>query len=158
MSPTSLSSILPSPPESDSEGPRLLTPTTNTIPLISVKNGKNYSLIHTVAVVVLFVVQFRALVAAPYRIMLLDLGPLILLQCAYCVACLPRTGTWSSTTSSSGNETASTGPPKSIKSGGTGSMRKRPAGLGRTGTSGSGGWNGKVMVMVFSAKKLNRQY
>jgi hypothetical protein len=156
MPPTSLSSILPSPPHLEYKVPRLLTPTTNTIPLISVKNGKKYSSLHTAAVVVLFVLQFPALVAAPYRIMLLDLGPLILLQCAYCVACLPRTGTWSSTTSSSGNETAGSGPPKPIKGGGTGSMRKRPAGLGRTGTSGSGGWNGKVMVMVSSVRRLNR--
>ncbi len=151
MSRSSLSSILPSPPESEHRGPRLLTPTTNAIPFISVKHARNYSTLHTVAVAVLFLLQFRALVADPTRIMLWDLCPLILLQCAYCVACLPPTGTWpNTTTNSSSNEAAGSGVGKSNKGSGVGSMRKRPAGLGRSGAA-PGGWKGKVVVLGFTS-------
>lgn len=146
MSPSSLTSILPSPPESERKRPRLLTPSTNAIPLISAENGTKYSLLHTVAVLVLFVVQFRALVADPYRTMMLDLIPLALLQCGYCIACLPPTGTWHSTTSESGSQTAGSSSVKPSKASGTGSLRKRPAGLGRTGNPGSGRWKAKALV------------
>ena len=148
MSPTSLSSILPAPPKSEDRGPRLLVPPTNAIPLISAKNGWKYSLLHTASVMALFVLQFRALVANPYRIMILDLGPLMLLQCAYCVSCLPPTGTWSNTISSSGNETAGSGPVKTSKGSVTGSLRKRPVGVGRAGASSAGGIKGKLMVYI----------
>lgn len=150
MSPTSLSSALPPPPKSEDKGPRLLTPTTNAIPTISAQDGRKYNALHTVAVVALFVFQFRALVVDPYRIMLLDLAPLIILQCVYCVACLPPTGTWLNTSGSSGNEAAGSGSGKSTKGGGTGGLRKRPAGMGRIGASGSGGWKGKALVCNLS--------
>jgi GPI biosynthesis protein family Pig-F len=152
MSPTSLSSILPTPPKTEVKGPRLLTPTTNAIPLISTRNGWNYSIIHTVAVVTLFVLQFRALVADPYQVMILDLVPLMLLQCAYGVSCLPPTGTWSNTTNTSGNEAAGNVSAKTNKGSGTGSLRKRPAGLGRAGASPSGGWKGKLVVYPWSLR------
>lgn len=154
MSPTPLSSILPPAPKSEHKGPRLLTPTTNAIPFISARNGRKYSTIHTVAVMALFVLQFRALVANPYWMMLWDMGPLVLLQCAYCIACLPPTGTWSNSTGSSSTEMAGNGQGKPVKGSGTGSMRKRPAGLGRTGASGSGGWKGRVMVSAPSPAVL----
>lgn len=144
----SLSSTIPSPPEAAHEGPRLRTPTTNAIPMLSAENGRNYSRLHTVAVMVLFLLQFRALVADPYRMMVLDLGPLVVLQCAYCVAVLPSTGTWPNTVGSGGSATVGSHFGKLAKAGGTGSLRKRPAGLGRTGAFGAGGWKGKVMVSV----------
>lgn len=150
MSRSSLSSILPS-PASERKGPRLLTPTTNAIPFVSVKHVRGYSTLHTVAVAVLFLLQFRALVADPYRIMLWDLCLLIPLQSAYCVACLPPTGTWANTTThSSGNEAAGSGSGRLNKGSGVGSMRKRPAGLGRSGAA-SGGWKGKAMVLDFNS-------
>ena len=149
MSPASLSSV-PSSPRSKGDGPRLLTPSTNAIQLISAKYGRNHSTIHTVAVVALFMLQFRALVADPYRVMLLELCPLALLQCAYCVVCLPPTGTWLNTTSSSGNEAAGSAMGRSTKGSGTGSMRKRRLGLARTSASGVWGWKGKAMVSVSS--------
>ena len=156
MSRSSLSSILPSPPASERKGPRLLTPTTNAIPFVSVKHVRDYCTLHTVAVVVLFLLQFRALVADPYRIMLWDLCLLILLQSAYCVACLPPTGTWANTTThSSGNEAAGSGSGKN-KGSGVGSMRKRPVGLGRTGAA-SGGWKGKAMVLDFNSSDSRSQ-
>jgi hypothetical protein len=148
MSPTSLASLLPPSPSSAHKGPRLLTPTTNSIPLISASNGRNYSAVHTVAVVALFVIQFRASVANPYWIMIMDLVPLALLQCAYCILCLPPTGTWPNTTSSGSNDTASSASAKPSKLGGTGSMRKRPAGLARAGATGPGGWKVKAMVYI----------
>jgi hypothetical protein len=146
MSPSSLTSILPSNPRPERQGSRLLTPTTNAIPLVSSKYGKNYAILHTVAVVTLFVLQIGALVADPYRVMILDLGPLILLQCAFCASCLPPTGTWSNTTSNDGNDIAGGVSGKTTKGMGTGSLRKRAAGLGRAGAPGPGGWKGKVTV------------
>jgi hypothetical protein len=146
MSPSSLTSILPSPPRPERQGTRLLTPTTNAIPLVSPKYGMNYAILHTVAVVTLFVLQIGALVADPYRVMILDLGPLILLQCAFCASCLPPTGTWSNTISNDGNEISGGVSGKIIKGTKTGSLRKRPAGLGRAGAPGPGEWKGKVTV------------
>lgn len=148
MSPASLSSILPTPPQGEYKEPRLLTPRTNAIPLISGQNGRTYSTLHTVAVMMLFMLQFRYLVTRPYRTMVLDLGPLMLLQCVYCVACLPSTGTWSNTIGNGSGITVGSHLGKPTKGGGTGSSRKRHVGLGRTGLSESGGWKGMVMVSV----------
>ncbi len=157
MPPTSLSSILPTtPPKPENKGPRLLTPTTNAIPLISAKNGWKYPVLHTVAVVALFVLQFRALVADPYWIMIVDLGPLAILHCAYCVSCLPPTGTWSNTTSSGSNEAAGSAGVKTVKGSGTGSLRKRPAGLGRAGASSSGAGKGKVIMVGARSLRASR--
>jgi len=146
MPPTSLSSILPAPPNTEAKRRRLLTPTTNAIPSIVGKDGRKYSALHTMAVTALFALQFRGLVTDPYRIMLLDLIPLVVLQCAYCVVCLPATGTWPNISDSAGNEAAGNASGKGAKGAATGSLRKRPAGMGRIGAAASGGWKGKVMV------------
>jgi GPI biosynthesis protein family Pig-F len=146
MPPTSLSSILPAPPNSEAKGRRLLTPTTNAIPSIVAKGGRKYNALHTTTVTALFALQFRALVSDPYRVMLLDLVPLVVLQCAYCVVCLPATGTWPNTSGSTTNETAGITSGKGAKPAATGSSRKRPVGMGRIGAVASGGWKAKVMV------------
>ena len=151
----SLSSNLRSPPEAERKGPRLRTPTTNAIPLSSAENGRNYSRLHTIATILFFWLQFQALVADPYRMMVLDLGPLILLQCAYCVAFLPSIGTWPNTVGSGGSATVGSHFGKLARASGTGSLRKRPAGLGRAGAFGSGEWKGKVMVSISISRRLN---
>jgi hypothetical protein len=147
MPPTSLSSFLPAPPKPEAKGPRLLTPTTNAIPTIVTKGARIYNALHTVAVTALLAFQFRALITDPYRVMVLDLLPLVILQCAYCVVCLPATGTWPNTSSgNAGNEAAGSASGKPTKGAPTASLRKRPAGMGRIGAAAPGGWKAKVMV------------
>lgn len=124
-------------------------PTANAIPLRSAGYGIGYSTLHTLTVTMLFGLRFRALVSDPYRTMILDLGPLSLLQCAFCAACLPPSGTWPNVTDDGDSEPPGSGLGKTTRRNESGGLRKRPATLGKNAPSGFRTWKQKAMVIYF---------
>ncbi|KPI43409.1 Glycosylphosphatidylinositol anchor biosynthesis protein 11 [Cyphellophora attinorum] len=96
--------------------PRLLTPTTNPIPLLNTPSAQLYSLIHTALLPSLYFLRSSALVADPLRTLTYDIIPVATAQAIFCVLCVPSYGSWvsesPSATSSSNSSTASSTPNK----------------------------------------------
>jgi hypothetical protein len=74
--------------------PRLLTPTTQPVPLLASTVAYLYTNMHTALVLGWLVLRFRALVADPLSVMGWDVLVLGVCQGAWCVGCLPAAGTW----------------------------------------------------------------
>lgn len=143
MAPPPLAHIV-HPPNSASQSsgaaiarPRLLTPTTNPIPLLNTPSAQLYSLIHTALIPAIYLIRSSALVADPLRTLTLDILPIATLQAVFCVLCIPSYGSWVSESpgaaSSSSNNTNSSGgsntplntPSKSTTSSNTNSLTRR---------------------------------
>jgi hypothetical protein len=143
-----LSTKLAPPATSVPTSPRLLTPKTRTIPLLSTSDARIYSHAHAPLVLAYYLLRFSSLVADPLNTMIRDLAPIAIAQCVFCAVCLPSAGTWGSggipgTASGKSGKTGS-GP-------GTGSMRRKAgkAGPGTQSTAfplGAASWKSKVMV------------
>jgi phosphatidylinositol glycan class F len=161
----SLTHLLP--PSAPSSTPaqkthRLLTPTTNPIPLLSSPWAKRYSYIHTVLVPLYYYLRASALIADPFNTLLSDLGVIGVLQCLFCAICLPQAGGWVSGTSGGpiveGSASPTAARPKTTKGSGTvtGSMRRKNLAGGKTagkggsaaGAGGEGSWRGRITVSL----------
>ncbi|OCT48055.1 putative GPI-anchor biosynthesis protein (Pig-F) [Cladophialophora carrionii] len=143
---------------------RLLTPTTNPIPLLSSPWAKRYSYIHTVLVPGYYYLRASALITDPFNTLLSDLGVIAVLQCLFCAICLPHAGGWVSGTSGGPILEGSASPtavrPKTTKGSGTvvGSMRRKNLTGGKSaskggvavGVAGEGGWRGRITPTLFS--------
>ena len=86
--------------------PRLLTPTTNPIPLLNAPTAQLYSLIHTALLPSLYLLRSSALIADPLRTLTYDILPVATSQAAFCVLCIPSYGSWSSEFSASSPSTS----------------------------------------------------
>ena len=146
-----LSTKLAPPATSAPTSPRLLTPKTRTIPLLSTSDARIYSHAHAPLVLAYYLLRFSSLVADPLNTMIRDLAPIAIAQCAFCVVCLPSAGTWGSGGSAIIPGTASGKSGKTGSGSGTGSMRRKAgkAGPGTLSTAfpvGAASWKSKVMV------------
>jgi hypothetical protein len=146
-----LSTKLAPPATSAPTSPRLLTPKTRTIPLLSTSDARIYSHAHAPLVLAYYLLRFSSLVADPLNTMIRDLAPIAIAQCAFCTVCLPSAGTWGSGGSAIIPGTASGKSGKTGSGSGTGSMRRK---AGKTGPGtlstafpvGAASWKSKVMV------------
>ena len=157
---SSLTHLLPPSQPQASASARLLTPTTQPIPLLSSFLAKRYSYAHTLLVPLYYYLRASALVGDPFPVLLTDLLFVALAQALFCALCLPSAGTWVSGTAGGkileGTAIATKSPKGkgSANVSSTGSTRKKvgPAGVkgsgkGAGGNDGAGGsWRGRVMV------------
>ena len=103
MAPPSLAHIVPQPPTSKHRpSSRLITPTTNPIPLLASSSARLYALLHTGLIPSLYLLRSGPLVADPLPTLTYDLIPLATAQAAFCVLCLPAAGTWNNGTKDAG--------------------------------------------------------
>ena len=135
---------------------RLLTPTTQAIPLLQTSAARTFNHAYAPVLLLFYTLQFRGLVATPLDTMIWDLAPLALIQCGFCATCLPPAGTWGS---GGGAIIAGTATPKWTKSGSSssgGSLRRKPPALSKTGVGGASSttpaaavsWKSKIMVRL----------
>lgn len=127
---------------------RLLTPSTNAIPLLTSSLAKRYNHIHTVLVPTYFYLRAGSLVADPLPTLVQDLPFLALAQTAAVAISLPSAGNWLSGTNAGRiiEGTASYGSNRSSKSrkGQTLNTHKTSEHHHHQGNGGS--WRARVMV------------
>ncbi|KAJ9603098.1 Glycosylphosphatidylinositol (GPI) anchor assembly protein [Cladophialophora chaetospira] len=135
---------------------RLLTPTTNPIPLLSSPLTQRYSIAHTLVVPLYYYIRGTYLIADPFITLLRDLAVVAVLQCAFCAVCLPQAGAWVSGTSGGPilegtSSMAGRAKGKGAVSG-TGSLRRKniPGAGGSSKGAGEGNWRGRIMPTLFS--------
>lgn len=138
---SSLTRLIPPTQSQSSAKARLLTPTTQPIPLLSSTLAKRYSYIHTALIPTYYYFRASELVADPLPTLITDVVVIALAQALFCVLALPSAGSWSSGTKGGKiiEGTATIKSPKSFKTSGggsstTGSMRKKTAPLGIKGS------------------------
>ena len=136
---------------------RLLTPTTNPIPLLSSSLAQRHSLVHTLLVPLYYYLRGPRLIADPLTTLVQDLAVVAASQCAFCAVCLPQAGAWVSGTSGGPilEGTSSLAGRAKGKGAviGTGSLRRKnvPAGSGGSFKgAGEGSWRARIMVSLYS--------
>ncbi|KAL2436224.1 hypothetical protein ABEF95_006064 [Exophiala dermatitidis] len=149
-------------PKPSSASTRLLTPSTNPIPLLPWSLAKKYSLAHTFAIAAYYYLRSSTLVYAdpdPFHTMFVDLVVVSVGQAVFCAVCLPAAGSWSS---GSGNGTGKTagiegtvagvgGGSTGVSGAGLGSLKKKHHHLHHGGSGGIGGsWRGRIMPTLLS--------
>jgi hypothetical protein len=142
--PPPLAHVASSQPVSSSR--RLLTPTTNPIPLLSTPTALYTSLAHSIIIPLYYYARAPALIKSPLDTSIQDLLPIAIIQALSCATCLPAAGSWDSGTKDGGKIIEGTA--SVVKSGGKGSVRRK----GGKATAGTGGSDGGIMsrVMVSS--------
>ena len=147
----SLTHLLPptaqNPPSTPTKSHRLLTPTTNPIPLRSTPLAYRYSVFHTALIPLYYYIRASKLISDPYGTLLTDLFAVATLQGVFCAVCLPQAGSWLSGTSGGAivDGTSSAGKGKGSASKVSGSGRKNVVGSASSKTT-DGSWRGRVMV------------
>ena len=128
-----------------SQASRLLTPTTNPVPLLSDPNVKAISYAYTAAIPLYYYLRSSWLIRDPLMTLSYDLVPVGLASALFCTFCLPSAGNWNSGTRDAGKIIEGTAAGKS----GKGSMRKKGVKVTPSGDrDGSGGsWQSRIMVM-----------
>ena len=117
-------------PSSSSTAARLLTPTTQQIPLLDSLLARRYNQIHTLLIPAYYYLRSSSLIADPLPTLVQDLVFVTLAQTAHVATSLPAAGNWVSGTNAGRiiEGTASYGSGKTGKSGNvssTGSLRKK---------------------------------
>jgi hypothetical protein len=161
MPPPSLAHIVPADTSSSptttsaihAQQARLLTPTTNPIPLLPTPSARLYTHLHSFLLPALYLFRASALVADPLTTLTYDILPLATLQSLFCVLCLPPAGSWNSGTKDGGRIIEGTSEVKT-----SASTVGRGASLGRkkgakvaAGLSDPtvGGFGARIMVSLF---------
>lgn len=138
-----LANILPADAKATSPSTsRLLTPTTNIIPLLSTPSAKNYSYAHTFLIALYYYLRSSSLIRDPRTTLLWDLTPLAIAQSAFCAICLPSAGNWDSGTNGGKIIEGSASSNKS----GKGSARKKGAKVPTAQNETGGSYAARVMV------------
>ena len=138
-----LANILPADAKATSPSTsRLLTPTTNTIPLLSTSSAKNYSYAHTFLIALYYYLRSSSLIRDPRTTLLWDLIPLAIAQSAFCAICLPSAGNWDSGTNGGKIIEGSA----STKNSGKGGVRKKGAKVPTAQDEIGGSYAARVMV------------
>ncbi len=124
---------------------RLLTPTTNPVPLLSDPIAQAVSYAYTALIPLYYYLRSSYLIRDPFATLSYDLIPLGLVSAFFCALCLPSAGTWNSGTKDAGKIIEGTAVGKSAK----GSMRKKGVKVILTGDKdGSGGsFQSRIMVL-----------
>ena len=146
MAPPSLAHILPEASQPTQSSRRLLTPTTNPIPLLPSPTSRYGSYTFTLLIPLYYYFRSTALINAPLETLIQDLAPIAIAQAVFCVTCLPSAGTWNSGTKDAGKIIEGTA---GVSKGGKGSMRKKGGKVPSTGSS-DGLWGNKIMVCASS--------
>lgn len=138
---SSLTRLIPPTQSQSSAKSRLLTPTTQPIPLQSSALAKRYSYVHTALVPTYYYFRASELVKDPLPTLITDVVVVALVQALFCVLSLPSAGSWASGTSGGKiiEGTATLKSPKASKASGggsaSGSMRKKVGPVGAKGSS-----------------------
>lgn len=159
---SSLTRLIPPTQSQASAKARLLTPTTQPVPLLSSTLAKRYSYIHTALIPTYYYIRASELVADPLPTLVTDVIFVALAQALFCAISLPSAGSWISGTNGGKiiEGTATIKTPKSSKvaagSSATGSLRKKTGPVGakgsvKTGTTVAAGESvgERVMVSIF---------
>ncbi len=143
MAPPSLAHVISESSQPSLSSRRLLTPTTNAIPLLSSPAARYAAHAHTLLIPLYYHLRSSALIRDPLDTLIQDLLPVAVLQVGFCATCLPSAGTWNSGTKDGGKIIEGTATVASKS--GKGTVRKKSGKLSSAG-SGDGLWGSQIMV------------
>lgn len=143
MAPPSLAHVVPESRQPALSHRRLLTPTTNSIPLLSSPHARYAAYAHTLFIPLYYYLRSSALIKVPLDTLIQDLIPIAIIQAGCCATCLPSAGTWNSGTRDGGKIIEGTAAVTSKS--GKGSMRRKGGKMSSVG-GGDGLWGSKIVV------------
>jgi hypothetical protein len=135
---------------------RLLTPSTNPIPLLSTPTALYTSLVHSIIIPLYYYARSPALIKTPLDTLIQDLLPVAIIQALSCATCIPAAGSWDSGTKDGGKIIEGTA--SVVKSGGKSSMRKKGSKAAASMGGSDGGILSRIMVSTFSSSRATTSW